>query len=61
MKAALKSEFVIFGTFMPAFAVILVPCCAIMALAMYGQLHFGGRLRERHGSYDSHVFTHLVR
>lgn len=24
MKAALKSEFVIFGTFMPAFAVILV-------------------------------------
>ena len=34
MKAALKSEFVIIGTFMPAFAVILVPVCAIMALAM---------------------------
>lgn len=34
MKAALKSEFVILGTFMPAFAVILVPVCAIMALAM---------------------------
>ncbi len=33
MKAALKSEFVIFGTFMPAFAVILVPSCAIMAFA----------------------------
>lgn len=34
MKAALKSEFVIFGTFMPAFAVILVPVCAIMAFAI---------------------------
>ena len=34
MKAALKSEFIIFGTFMPAFAVILVPCCAIMAFAI---------------------------
>lgn len=34
MKAALKSEFVIFGTFMPAFAVILVPCCVIMAFAI---------------------------
>ena len=34
MKAALKSEFVILSTFMPAFAVILVPVCAIMALAM---------------------------
>ena len=33
MKAALKSEFVIFGTFMPAFAVILVSSCAIMAFA----------------------------
>lgn len=33
MKAALKSEFVILSTFMPAFAVILVPCCAIMAFA----------------------------
>lgn len=32
MKAALKSEFVILSTFMPAFAVILVPVCAIMAL-----------------------------
>ncbi len=34
MKAALKSEFVIIGTFMPAFAVILVPVCAIMAFAI---------------------------
>ena len=34
MKAALKSEFVIFGTFMPAFAVILVPVFAIMAFAL---------------------------
>ena len=34
MKAALKSEFVILGTFMPAFAVMLVPICVIMAFAI---------------------------
>lgn len=59
MKAALKSEFVIFGTFMPAFAVILVPVWCHYGVR-HRQLHFSGRLRERHGSYDSHVFTHLV-
>ena len=34
MKAALKSELAILGTFMPAFAVILVPVCIIMAFAI---------------------------
>lgn len=34
MKAALKSEFVILGTFMPAFAVTLVPVCIIMTFAI---------------------------
>ena len=34
MKAALKSEFAILGTFMPAFAVMLVPICVIMAFAI---------------------------
>lgn len=34
MKAALKSELAILGTFMPAFAVILVPICVIMAFAI---------------------------
>ena len=34
MKAALKSEFAILSTFMPAFAVILVPICAIMVFAI---------------------------
>lgn len=34
MRAALKSEFAILSTFMPAFAVILVPMCAIMAFAI---------------------------
>lgn len=34
MKAALKSELAILGTFMPAFAVILVPVCVIMAFAI---------------------------
>ena len=34
MKAALKSELAILGTFMPAFAAILVPVCIIMAFAI---------------------------
>lgn len=34
MKAALKSEFAILSTFMPAFAAILVPVCAIMVFAI---------------------------
>ena len=34
MKAALKSELAILGTFMPAFAVILVPVCVVMAFAI---------------------------
>ena len=34
MKAALKSELAILGTFMPAFAVTLVPVCVIMAFAI---------------------------
>lgn len=34
MKAALKSEFAILGTFIPAFAVMLVPICVIMAFAI---------------------------
>lgn len=34
MKAALKSEFAILSTFIPAFAAILVPICAIMVFAM---------------------------
>lgn len=34
MKAALKSEFAILSTFMPAFAVILVFVCMIMAFAI---------------------------
>lgn len=34
MKAALKSELAILGTFIPAFAVILVPVCVVMAFAI---------------------------
>ena len=59
MKAALKSELAILGTFMPAFAVILVPVCVIMAFAI-GNCISAVACASAMVPHDPYVFAHLI-